>query len=615
MKNEKDIATWRSDFGKYLTSTRKLRADHPFFWTHHRGGWGYVGQLIAEQLNAPDGVLYFSAVEHELWRRLLENEGPITEPWVGFMHQMPRHNLKLWDLERIVKQDIWKESIKHCLGLWTLTDYQKNFLRELKVPVPVAKVYYPTELSDRNFSIEKFAANPAKQIFCIGKYLRNFQAFYDLEAPGYEKVLLKYREFDKDLANKRFSLEMNESVESQEAISVEAYDRLFEDNIVYLNLLDGGAVTTVLECIVRGTPILVNPVGGVVEYLGENYPLYFNTPQEASAKLRDTELISAAAEYLQNHQLKEKLTGEYFLAAFQNTAVYRMLPVPVSQQTQFETVDVSIVMCAYNRIYNLERQLTLFTKQDFEGTFEVLIWNNNFAMAAEVDEICRAFKDRLRLKVMHSSENFYCVIRMSMASLIRSDLLLICDDDVLPQPNYISKFLAKYEEYGPHAVICVRGHVFLPHTLDMENPERFWNKRESMKFYDETKPDRQIHFTHADNCLIPKRIMKSALQYEMERYDFILVDDYWLSFVFSQHLGIPLWKIKGDDALQFTECANDPSIAMFHNDLVNEQRVNFYVYHMTQGWPSQPLPEAIQSSLPSVPDPQQLEMELVENSG
>ncbi|HYK20998.1 MAG TPA: glycosyltransferase [Pyrinomonadaceae bacterium] len=610
MKNVTDLIDSDSYFGKYLKSTRKLKAETPFFWDHHRGGWGYVGKVINAQLHTPDGVAYFSSVEHELLQRHLDNKGPIKEPWVGFMHQMPHHDLKFWDLARIVQHDIWKESIRYCRGLWTLTDYQKSFLEELNVPVPVSKVYYPVEVPDLNFSWEKFLANQTRQIFCIGMYLRNFQAFYELEVPGFEKVLLKYPNFDRDLTTGRLSLDMNDSVSALEMVSVAEYDELLARNIVFLSLEDAGAVTTVIECIVRGTPVLVNPVGGVIEYLGPNYPLYYDTLAEAERKAQDFELIKSAAEYLENHELKEKLTPEYFLASLQNTAVYRMLPVPASQQTQFETVDVSIVMCAYKRIQSLETQLTLLTQQDFAGAFEVLIWNNNAETAQEVDRICAPFKERLRLKVIHSSENFYCIIRLAVASLIRSDLLLICDDDVLPQPNYISKFLSKYEEYGPNAVLCARGHVFLPHELDLDNPDRVWRNRESMVFYDERQSDRQIHFTHADNCLIPKSLMKQALQYEMEHYEFALVDDYWLAYVFSKHLEVPLWKIKMDDALQFTECANDPSIAMFHNQLVNEQRVNFYIYHMTHGWPF----DAASSAAADLPRTQDAEVVMAETS-
>jgi len=64
-----------------------------------------------------------------------------------------------------------------------------------------------------------------------------------------------------------------------------------------------------------------------------------------------------------------------------------------------------------------------------------------------------------------------------------------------------------------------------------------------------------------------------------------------MSFIISHYLKAPIWKIKGDNVFEFTPCADDENIALFHNQAVHEQRINFYVYHMRQGWPaSVPLP-------------------------
>ena len=73
---------------------------------------------------------------------------------------------------------------------------------------------------------------------------------------------------------------------------------------------------------------------------------------------------------------------------------------------------------------------------------------------------------------------------------------------------------------------------------------------------------------------------------ELPCLDFNLVDDYWMSFVFSHHLQVPLWKVKSNGSSELTPCAEDKSIAMYLNKEVQEQKVNFYVYHMRQGWPA-----------------------------
>ena len=111
-----------------------------------------------------------------------------------------------------------------------------------------------------------------------------------------------------------------------------------------------------------------------------------------------------------------------------------------------------------------------------------------------MEHIYSEYRDKLDVKLMSSSENYYCIPRLSIASLMQSTVLITCDDDILPEPAYISGFLEKYETYGREAVICSRGHFFKYHQLDEENPERFWSKEErSLKtFYDESHPDCEV---------------------------------------------------------------------------------------------------------------------------
>jgi glycosyltransferase involved in cell wall biosynthesis len=509
---------------------------------------------------------------------------PLKEPWVGFIHQVPRQRLSFPDLERLIELPAWKESIDHCLGLWVLCDYYRHYLKSKHVSVPISKVYYPNESPERQFSFAEFVANPEKKLVFIGEFLRNYQYFYDLPAAQFEKVLLKHHFFE--LHVRKLKVQTNDSVRLIDRLTDQQYDSLLSDNIVFLNLFDAGANTTVVECISRGTPILINKVGAVVEYLGKDYPFYYATQEEAVAKLSDMDIIGRTAEYLQNSPIRKNLSNKYFQTSIQNTSVYRSLPIPKSQQTEFKSYAVSIILCSYKRVHNLREILSRLADQQFSGAFEVILWNNNPESVAEVNAICRDFDTCLSLKVIHSSKNFYCIIRMAVANLARGELLLICDDDVLPEKDYIATFVAKYRQYGPEAVICARGHLFLPHTLDEDNPEEVWAQQRSMEFYDQSEPDRQLHFLHADNCLIPKSILKRAIPYEMDRYEFALVDDYWLSFILSFELKVPIWKIRADHILSFTNCADDADLAMFHNPMVSEQRVNFYIYHMRKGWPA-----------------------------
>jgi len=78
------------------------------------------------------------------------------------------------------------------------------------------------------------------------------------------------------------------------------YDQLLIQNIVFLDLYDASAANTIIECIVRCTPLLVNPIPAVVEYLGKDYPFYYRSYREAGDKATDPLLIFETHKYLKN---------------------------------------------------------------------------------------------------------------------------------------------------------------------------------------------------------------------------------------------------------------------------------------------------------------------------
>jgi hypothetical protein len=62
-----------------------------------------------------------------------------------------------------------------------------------------------------------------------------------------------------------------------------------------------------------------------------------------------------------------------------------------------------------------------------------------------------------------------------------------------------------------------------------------------------------------------------------------LVDDYWLSYVFSKELGVKFVKIKGDEIMDFTDDTNG-KVAMWRNKHVRYQKIVFHLYHRRKNW-------------------------------
>ncbi|CAH6421728.1 Polysaccharide pyruvyl transferase [uncultured virus] len=67
--------------------------------------------------------------------------------------------------------------------------------------------------------------------------------------------------------------------------SNDEYDNMLSQNIVFLDLIDAAAVNTIIECIVRKTPVVINKIPGTAALLGENYPMFYQNVDEIPALL------------------------------------------------------------------------------------------------------------------------------------------------------------------------------------------------------------------------------------------------------------------------------------------------------------------------------------------
>lgn len=88
------------------------------------------------------------------------------------------------------------------------------------------------------------------------------------------------------------------------------YDQLLSRSIVFLNLLASVASNTILECIRRHVPVVVNRLAGPVHYLGEEYPLFYNRMEDVNDLLTE-ENILAAHEYLKRWSCRCLGAGDF----------------------------------------------------------------------------------------------------------------------------------------------------------------------------------------------------------------------------------------------------------------------------------------------------------------
>jgi polysaccharide pyruvyl transferase WcaK-like protein len=116
-----------------------------------------------------------------------------------------------------------------------------------------------------------------------------------------------------------FIKDMIEHTDVIENISNDEYDKYLSENIVFINLVDSSAVNTIIECIVRNTPIIVNKHPAVVELLGETYPLYFTSSSNNYFKINKQveDIFENPNNIFKAHQYLKKLDKtKYYVDTF-----------------------------------------------------------------------------------------------------------------------------------------------------------------------------------------------------------------------------------------------------------------------------------------------------------
>jgi hypothetical protein len=331
---------------KYSHEDGKINLQGQVQFNHHRAGWGYVLNLLT-QYHREEATMFDGFLENTFaWikdRNVQMRLIPYREPWVGVFHNPS--NVPNWFApngtpSEIIESKEFQESLGTCKGLYTLSKYHTDFLRCFIKTIPVETLYHPTETPEVKFDFNAFVENSNKKIVNIGWWCRRMTSIYKLNVdkatyqkirlipPSYsvsENMMERLMAIEKCFEPQTMPEEFEKSVVDVRHMSNDEYDDLLSKNIAFLDLYDSSANNAIIECMARGTPILVNPIPAVVEYLGEDYPLYFRSLEEASKKVKNLALIKTAHDYLMNSGVSEKITPDYFLKTIREGAIWKSL--------------------------------------------------------------------------------------------------------------------------------------------------------------------------------------------------------------------------------------------------------------------------------------------------
>lgn len=315
--------------------------DQVVFYTH-RSGWAYAIDSI-KSLHSDGGIRFEGFLERtfswDKYKNIRNNVIPLKTPWVGVIHNPMLASINnksdLFSSTKLFNSIVFQKSLETCKGLYVLSGDLKTKIKNNVNGVPVEFLYHPTETTDRTFTIDNYQKNSNKKIVSLGSWARRFLSIFLLKVPSH---LTKFMVEPTTLTSEKFKslLEIEKSeanciidtdglVNMLGYLNSDKYDELLSENIMFMDFHDISASNLVIECIVRNTPILVRKHNAVVDYLGTEYPFYFETIQEASEKINDENLVEITYNYLTTLRTKKFLTKDYFLNTIKKGIIYNSL--------------------------------------------------------------------------------------------------------------------------------------------------------------------------------------------------------------------------------------------------------------------------------------------------
>ena len=345
------------------------------FSKYHRSGWSYVinglMNLDATSVMRQSSAYIDTYVDRTFhWGSdVLSTIGviPYVKGWYGFVHHVFDDTHSDYNCINLFDNELFLNSLKCCKGLIALSKHLASQLRlalnEREIDVPVYMLHHPMEFVDEKsmFSMEKYNSRAKKRVVQIGAWLRKPYSLYTLRlCDDFEKVALKGKEMDQyfpppglddAIADTLLSTEWFDTINKHKRhigavcrpckhqtvnkyceglydeivhnknsvivlnqLSNDEYDSLLSESVVFLNLVDCSAVNTVIECIVRHTPVIVNRLPALEEILGKNYPGFYNSLVNAEEIIRNNDTISYIHMYISlldktRYKLEEFLNG------------------------------------------------------------------------------------------------------------------------------------------------------------------------------------------------------------------------------------------------------------------------------------------------------------------
>lgn len=269
---------------------------------YHRSGWPFAVDAL-QCLHCDDAGLLFDDFVEQTWVYSGRRD-PITQPWAGIFHHPPHPPLWTREQDRLDllhTRDGFRESLPHLRLAICLSQYVADWIAD-HWKVATAVVKHPTEIPELTWQPDEWLKH--HRLLQVGWYLRNVRLIHQVGTTMHRTRLMPDRPVTvQHESNCRREFVSREEFNASEVLELdwienEGYDFLLSRSVVCMEVLDAAANNVTIECLARNTPLIVNRHPAVIEYLGADYPLYFDHVRDIAEMIADESLILSAHEYM-----------------------------------------------------------------------------------------------------------------------------------------------------------------------------------------------------------------------------------------------------------------------------------------------------------------------------
>ena len=249
--------------------------------------------------------------------------------------------------------------------IYTLSAHHKEYLLN-KTPhykYNLLSINHPIEITgqEKTFDYELFLQN--RQILHIGWQMINFKQFVDFKIPSeFFKSILVKSSFENDW-NKLYDSLSFDKIHSEYITVLKElknceYEKLFVNSCLFVYFEDCSINNIILECIKFNTPIIINKIPAVVQYLGEDYPLYYSNPEDLNNLKHRAYLLSKIVET--NKYLENMNKTHVSVEAFNSKLAYDLYKLNTNNNNLSTFILIDNLECIENNIVNL---YNIFSRQ------------------------------------------------------------------------------------------------------------------------------------------------------------------------------------------------------------------------------------------------------------